>query len=146
MGKPGTGKTHLMQYFARNPKASYIHPTCKHISELYRQGWTSENIETIPYYSGYQMAHSDYMFGQKELGICFGDLGSESESSNFGNKRNVIEEIIFNRYESKMPFWFTHFTTNLNAEQLEQFYGERLRDRLREMCNVFLLENESWRK
>ena len=32
----------------------------------------------------------------------------------------------------------THLTSNLNAPELEQLYGDRLRSRLREMCNVLI--------
>jgi hypothetical protein len=32
--------------------------------------------------------------------------------------------------------WTTHITTNLNAEEIEERYGNRVRSRLREMVNV----------
>ena len=32
----------------------------------------------------------------------------------------------------------THLTSNLDAPELKQLYGDRLRSRLREMCNVLI--------
>lgn len=145
-GKPGSGKTHLMNFFCKNPKASYSLPTCKIVVERYAQGWNSDDRATIEFYSALKKAEFDHIYSQKVLGFCFGDLGAEvSESNSYGNKRNVMEEIIFNRYEANLDFCYTHFTTNLNTEELEKKYGSRFRDRLREMCNVYTLENESFR-
>lgn len=146
MGKSGTGKTHLMNFFSKNPKASYSLPTCKTIVELYSKGWTSNDMSTIEYYSVTKKAEAQHAWDQTELGFCFGDLGAENaEAKNYGNQRNVMEEIIFNRYESGIPFIYTHFTTNLNGQELEAKYGVRFRDRLKEMCNVFTLDGPSWR-
>lgn len=147
MGKPGVGKTHLMNHFAKNPKASYMVPTCKIITEKYSSKWSHEEKSTIEYYSELKRADIGHQWNQKELGSCFGDLGAEtSEASSYGNKRNVMEEIVFNRYEANLPFMYTHFTTNLSADELEKKYGSRFRDRLREMCNAYTLEGDSFRK
>jgi DNA replication protein DnaC len=147
VGKPGVGKTHLMNFFAKNPKASFTVPTCKIIVEKYANKWSSEEKSTIEYYSETRRADFGHQWDQVELGTCFGDLGAEtSDASSFGNRRNVIEEIVFNRYEASLPFHLTHFTTNLNASDIENKYGSRLRDRIREMCNVFAMDGDSWRK
>lgn len=145
LGVPGVGKTHLMNFFSKNPHASYIIPTCKTISEKYVNGWTRDGLSTIEFYSGLQDAEVGHVYDQINLGICFGDLGAESDGKNYGNTRNVIEEIVFNRYESKLPFKYTHFTSNLDAQMIGNKYGERMRDRLREMCNIFVLDGKSFR-
>ena len=145
LGVPGVGKTHLMNFFAKNPHASFIVPTCKVITEKYVQVWKRDDQSTIEYYSGLHSAEIGHVYDQAFLGTCFGDLGAESEGNSFGNKRNVIEEIVFNRYEAKLPFKYTHFTSNLTADMIGQKYGERMRDRLREMCNVFVLNGKSFR-
>lgn len=145
VGIPGVGKTHLMDFFKKNPRASYTVPTCKLISERYVQGWKRDDMSTIEYYSTLHTAEIGHPYNQEHLGVCFGDLGAESESNNYGNKRNVIEEIVFNRYEYKFPFKFTHFTSNFNLTMIGDKYGERMLDRLREMCNVLILEGESFR-
>ena len=61
----------------------------------------------------------------------------EQNARLYGNECNVLAEILLDRYD-----WFvtngmrTHLTRNLNAPELETLYGDRLRSRLREMCNV----------
>lgn len=145
LGIPGIGKTHLMNFFAKNPHASYTVPTCKVITEKYVQKFVRDDMSVIEYYSSLQKAEFGHIYDQEYLGICFGDLGAESEGNSYGNKRNVIEEIVFNRYESKIPFKYTHFTSNLDANMIKEKYGDRMRDRLREMCNVLVLTGESFR-
>lgn len=145
MGPPGVGKSHLMNYFIKNPHASYTIPTCKSIVEKYRTNWSRDEMSTTEFYSALQPAEFGHVYNQHFLGTCFGDLGSEQEANSYGNKRNVMEEIIFNRYETGLPFFYTHVTTNLDAEMIEKVYGQRLIDRLREMCNVLILKGESFR-
>lgn len=145
IGPPGVGKTHLMNFFKKNPNASYTIPTCKAIAERYTNQWTRDDMNTIEYYSCNQVAEVDHPYNQQHLGICFGDLGTESESNSYGNKRNVMEEIVFNRYESKIPFNLTHFTSNFNLEMLGKKYGPRFEDRIAEMCNIVILDGPSFR-
>ncbi|WP_298739169.1 hypothetical protein [uncultured Chitinophaga sp.] len=69
--------------------------------------------------------------------VCFDDLGCESNIPNYGIPFNTLAEILSIRYElfveDKM---FTHITTNLNADELEERYGARLRSRMSEMFNL----------
>jgi len=147
MGLPGTGKSHLMNFFSKNPKASYTVPTCKIIADKFRNNWNYEGQDTIHYYSNNTKAEVGHPWNQKELGICFHDLGAEPmESQSYGNKLNVLETILFNRYENKtLPMNTTHITTNLDEHQIEKLYGSRMRDRFREMFNVFVCKWESFR-
>lgn len=144
-GTPGAGKSHLMAFFSKNPHTSYSHVTCKAVAECYRTGWKRDELDTLEWYSFTLKAEAGHYWDQKELGYCFGDLGTEDEKNNFGNKMNVMEHIIFQRYENKLPFNMTHLTTNLNATEIEATYGLRVRDRLREMCNKIVLEGPSFR-
>jgi hypothetical protein len=134
-----------MNYFIKNPHASYTVPTCKSIIEKFRENWSRDELGTIEFYSKLQPAEFNHAYNQDHLGTCFGDLGSEELANSYGNKRNVIEEIIFNRYEAGLPFDYTHITTNLNSKMIETLYGERFIDRLREMCNAIVIEGESFR-
>ncbi|WP_313115057.1 ATPase [Aequorivita sediminis] len=88
--------------------------------------------------------------------FCFDDLGVEPEGKHFGNDCNVMGEILLSRYErytqchpeqpvlslskrsrkASIANNMTHITTNLNAEEIEDRYGNRVRSRLREMVNV----------
>ncbi len=52
-----------------------------------------------------------------------------------------------NRYDiGVMPFWYTHVTTNLSGDQIEENYGTRVRSRMREMFNMIILPGEDRRK
>ena len=67
---------------------------------------------------------------------CFDDLGTEDEVKQFGTQTNVMGQIIMMRYELfQNRNVLTHFTSNLTAPQIEKYYGDRVRSRLREMCN-----------
>jgi ATPase subunit of ABC transporter with duplicated ATPase domains len=157
MGPSGVGKTHLMSYFMTNPYSSFIHTTCKIVIERYRAGWKRDDKSTIEYYSGIIPSTHPQPFNQPTMGICFGDLGNEIEANSYGNKTEVMEEILFLRYEnyqpkeendgeSMLPFYQTHVTTNLDADMIERKYGTRIRSRMGEMFNVLPLVGESFRK
>ena len=92
--------------------------------------------------------HGDKHFNNYREGICyFADLGDENKSSsNYANKLEVMREMIMIRYE----LWIknktiTHFTTNLDAFQLYERYGERAFFRLFEMCNFCVMQGENKR-
>jgi|SRR5690554_970292 len=83
--------------------------------------------------------------------FCFDDLGVEPEGRHYGKECNVMGEILLSRYErftnyspknlyapleTRVSHNLTHITTNLNAEEIEDRYGNRVRSRLREMVNV----------
>lgn len=69
--------------------------------------------------------------------ICFDDMGVEPVGRHFGKDCNVIGEIILSRYELFLQHKIkTHATTNLNAEELEERYGSRVRSRMRELFNL----------
>lgn len=144
-GNPGTGKTHLMEYFQMNPKQCYRQPICKEIAEKFRTDFNYEGQDTIEYYSSIPKAKQPSPFNQEQVGFCFSDLGTEDDKNNFGNKMNVMEEIILMRYEKKVPFHFTHFTSNLGAQQIQDRYGVRFRDRIKESCNWMVMTGKSFR-
>lgn len=145
-GNVGVGKTHLLNFFATNPKQSYKLVTCREVAEKFRIGWQYEGTNTIEYYSSIPSAKHPQPYNQEVMGFCFGDLGYEDDKNNYGNKMNVMEEIIFRRYESHVPFHMTHFTTNLNAKELRSRYGERVYDRIKETMNWIVLEGTSFRE
>ncbi len=80
-------------------------------------------------------------YGKSLKVYCFDDLGIEKNQKHFGNECNTMGEILLFRYEiftqMKIP---THGTTNLNAEELEVLYGQRVRSRLREMYNLIAFD------
>ena len=86
-----------------------------------------------------------YENGMFDLGDCkvIDDIGTEISASNYGNKVDVIEMLILTLYQEKRP---THFTTNLNLEELTQRYGQRVVERLKEMCYIIVLEDTKFRE
>ncbi|MEM1337099.1 MAG: ATPase [Bacteroidota bacterium] len=75
----------------------------------------------------------DYGHGQF---FCFDDLGAEPMGRHFGKDCNVLGEILLSRHELFLERGIkTHATTNLNAQELEELYGNRVRSRMRELFN-----------
>lgn len=75
---------------------------------------------------------------------CFDDLGTEKQIKHFGNECNVMAEIILTRYDSFIYHkTMTHVTTNLSASELEAFYGDRVRSRMRQMFNLIAFDKDS---
>jgi len=75
---------------------------------------------------------------------CFDDLGTEDEVRHYGSVTNVLGQIILMRYELfQSRKVMTHFTSNLTSDQIGNHYGERVRSRLREMCNWIEYSPES---
>ncbi len=78
--------------------------------------------------------------------LCFDDMGVEPIGRFYGKDCNVMGEIILSRYDlflqSKGKIR-THATTNLNAEELEEMYGIRVRSRMRELFNLISFDKKS---
>lgn len=73
--------------------------------------------------------------------FCFDDLGVEPMGRHYGKDCNVMGEILLSRYELFLKTKIkTHATTNLNAEELEELYGNRVRSRMRELFNLIAFE------
>lgn len=136
-GPIGCGKTTLMTLFNfLAPKENkYYVKSCREVSfEFIKEGY-----EVIHKYSKPRLH-------QKKVGtICFDDLGTESNLKYFGNECNVMGEILLSRYDSfnhndSSRRTLTHLTTNLSASEIEQFYGNRIRSRLRESFNLIAFD------
>ena len=75
---------------------------------------------------------------------CFDDLGVEHVGRYYGKDCNVMGEILISRYDIfKQKGIKTHITTNLNADELQEKYGERVRSRMREMFNLISFDENS---
>ncbi|NEW77909.1 MAG: ATPase [Gelidibacter sp.] len=86
---------------------------------------------------------------------CFDDLGIEPTGCHYTKECNVMGEILLSRHDlyinsknlvAERGRSKTHITTNLNAEELEQRYGNRVRSRLREMLNVIAFDSKDKRQ
>lgn len=75
---------------------------------------------------------------------CFDDLGVETTGRHFGKDCNVMGEIFLSRYDLFLQRKTrTHATTNLNAQELEERYGNRVRSRMRQLFNLIAFDKES---
>jgi DNA replication protein DnaC len=79
--------------------------------------------------------------------FCFDDLGVEPLGRHYGKDCNVMGEIIVSRYDLFLQHHIkTHATTNLNAEELEDHYGNRVRSRMWELFNLIAFDSASTNK
>lgn len=75
---------------------------------------------------------------------CFDDLGLEATGRHFGKDCNVMGEILLSRHEFFLNHNIrTHATTNLNAQELEERYGNRVRSRMRQLFNLIAFDHKS---
>jgi energy-coupling factor transporter ATP-binding protein EcfA2 len=146
LGPVGCGKSTLMRWFAHHATdQKYSVLSCWQVVRKYEQegpnvlqsyGWQSFRKKP----SGYGMA----LQYDQPITYCFDDLGAEPSYLRYGQPIQVMEEILLDRYEHFVRYGMkTHLTTNLNAQELEQRYGERLRSRLREMCNLISFSTDA---
>lgn len=141
-GAIGTGKTTAMKVFSKIFRFGIV--STRYIIREF-------NIEGMPVLNNYGR-NSFTMQGapleKNPITICFDDLGMEETNSQlYGNKANVIGEILLDRYDCFIDTgMITHATTNLLMKDLENIYGDRIRDRMREMMNLIIFEGGSLRK
>lgn len=126
-GQPGNGKTTLMQamYDLCKFKGDYpLFTSGKRIVSVVEDGMPMSSF-------------------QDEKLMFIDDLGAErKEVQNYGNVLTPMIDLLEHRYAKRL---FTVVTTNLDADQLGEKYGARLRDRFREMFIVVPFTNRSFR-
>jgi len=140
-GGVGVGKSTLMQMFQRNAIFSYRLISCRDIES----DFSVHGFETIDKYSKLcDIATNANPFGHQQIGYCFDDLGTENAiTKHFGNAKNVMADILLNRYDDKLDPRSTHITTNLSVDEIEQFYGTRVIDRIRENFNMITFDKDA---
>lgn len=144
-GDIGTGKTLSMKIMQKIFKGFQIINTRYIVREYIEDGISILNIYGKNSFQKTVNNQNDYL---KPAIKCFDDFGLENVNAKmYGNQQNVMEEIILDRYDMLIAYGMkTYATTNLSPELLEQTYGERVRDRLREMMNYITLTGTSKRK
>lgn len=135
-GPVGCGKTSLMflmNYFSSQGHCYKIKP-CRDIAfEFAAKGYDA----LVPFT---KKEHKQ----NRLTPYCFDDLGTEKQIKHFGNECNVMAEIILSRYDSFIhEKSITHVTTNLSASELEAYYGDRVRSRMRQMFNLIAFDVQS---
>ena len=132
-GPIGSGKTslmNLMKHLTHIEHKFYV-KTCREVGFEFIQ----EGYQIIHKYSIGKLYHSEAKT------ICFDDLGIENNLKYFGNDCNVMAEILLSRYDIYISKNIrTHLTTNLSASEIETMYGNRVRSRLRSMCNLIAFD------
>ena len=132
-GNVGCGKTTIMTVFrAFLPRENrYTIKSCREVSFQFSEFGYSV-IKKCSKVSLVKPIDSNY---------CFDDLGSEQTIKHFGNECNVMGEIILSRYDRFISNKIiTHITTNLTSSEIEDYYGTRVRSRMREMFNLVSYE------
>lgn len=128
-GPVGCGKTSLMKllrYIVPHQKPYKIIPV--------------RNIVFGFNYLGYKTIED---YGNSNY-FCFDDLGVEPIGRHYGKDCNVMGEIILSRYDLFLENHIkTHATTNLNAQELEERYGNRVRSRMRQLFNLVAFDHAS---
>lgn len=82
--------------------------------------------------------------GNRHKILCFDDLGAENNKKFYGSEFNTMAEILLKRYNLQVNHGIlTHATTNLNADELSDLYGNRVRSRLRKMFNLISFPRET---
>lgn len=132
-GKPGTGKTHLACGIARTLMENLhsalfltVLSAIRHIKETYRQGSDRSESQAID-----DLLSPDLLI-LDEVGA---QLGSEHE-------KMLMFEVINERYQQCRS---TILISNLNADELTAFMGDRVMDRFRESGAVVAFDWASHR-
>ncbi|WP_445737695.1 ATPase [Mariniflexile sp.] len=111
----------------------------------------------VPYQKPYKIIPArNIVFGFNHVGyktiedygstnyFCFDDLGVEPIGRHYGKDCNVLGEVMLSRYDLFLEHGVkTHATTNLNAQELETRYGNRVRSRMRELFNLIAFDRGS---
>lgn len=128
-GPVGCGKTsliRLLKYLVPHRKPYEVVPTRNIVF-----GFNHIGYKTIEDYGNTQF-------------FCFDDLGVEPMGRHYGKDCNVMGEILLSRHDLFMDKKIkTHATTNLNAAELEELYGIRVRSRMRQLFNLVAFDKGS---
>jgi DNA replication protein DnaC len=145
IGGIGAGKTAMMKVYQRLLKDTPMRfklvngYDLKDLSELY----TTEQIK-------------DSYGGSYYGDLYIDDIGFASGVKRYGNDVNLIRDILIERYDLFISSGYkTHLSSNIVAfmkndikemPTLQKLYGERVVDRIKEMCELIIFKGESKRK
>lgn len=143
-GRIGCGKSSLMRLFGVNQRQVYMIKTANEVAEK----WLLNGED---YFAGLIKPHMLPVndvdnFYHRFAGLCIDDVGTEEIKTSFGNRKNVIGDLIEARYHEHAAGPLLHLTTNLNWETLKEHYGARVASRLQETMNMIQYKGEDRRK
>jgi len=143
-GNWGTGKTWMMRLFQKNNRRVYHVVEAKDLAILYKKAGDEAIVQ---YKQKIKNAFNDpSVFFQTEAALCVEDIGAEDVKGNFGDKSNIVGDIVEGRYVNKCLVGWFHGTTNYTSEQLKEYYSGRVTSRLRESVNLIELGGPDRRK
>ena len=139
-GNNGTGKTTILKIIQE-----FSHAIGK------RDAWGNEygfRINSVPVICG--IYEKEGRGGIEQFATlrrqAFDELGAEEViTGHYGTPLNVMQYILMRRYDRRFDS-FTHVTTNLTKEELQERYGDRVYDRCKEMFNFIHLGGTTNRK
>lgn len=142
IGNIGCGKTKMLKGFNINPTNSFVSVSTRKVVGEYCDK-TNGGPNVINKYSDLVSVNPKEHLGQRHVGRLFDDLGTEDVGKHMGNELNVMANIILDRYDLNELKGKTHVTSNLTATEIEEFYGGRVRSRIREMFNWIKFDPEA---
>jgi DNA replication protein DnaC len=149
MGSVGTGKTFIFEV-AHQVLLRIQSPVCLrlvHVNEL-EQGYSSQgNIIFDQFGRTFrQKTQNEINDTSRPITVILDDMGSESGKACFwGNKVDVVSELIIERYKHIRIGMVTHATTNLEQDEIFERYGKRSFDRMLDLMDFIDLGGKSRR-
>lgn len=138
IGGVGCGKTSMLRAFYEIGRE--IYDKYRDTFMLFRMISCNSLVRE---YENLEQQERDFFFKKYINGtMYFDDFGTEPEASNFG-KRNLMKDILEERYLKEKK---CYLTTNLTLNQIEEKYGFRVYDRIKEAFNVIIMDGKSFRK
>jgi energy-coupling factor transporter ATP-binding protein EcfA2 len=137
-GPVGCGKTAIMHIIRRicDPQRAFLLRPCSQVALEF----ANEGHDVIYRYT----SRSFCLYNKQPRTVCFDDLGFEYDAPYYGSTCNTMAEILSLRYDLFMEHgMLTHATTNLNSEELEKRYGNRIRSRMRQLFNLITFPKTS---
>ena len=145
-GPNGTGKSELMLCFQKYVFYRRYRYFRIESAESLNIKYKIHGAKIIEEYSTNQREVNIGIYKNKpfDLNIC--DFGFQGAARHYGDSEQVIDSILFLRYDLLKKGIRTHLTTNLKREQIEEHYKGRLNSRFYEMFNWIELKGNDRRK
>lgn len=150
-GPTGCGKTTAAEWcrWAANkgrPKQEWVQ--MRNVLDIYddiydvmqREGHMSEDKK-----AAYGLTHGECLH-EHSRDLIIDDLGAEPRMAiHYGQRSCPLQEMLMRRYVA-YPEAKTYITTNLTMDEIAREYGDRVRSRLEEMCDVITLQGVDLRR
>jgi len=156
MGGVGSGKTLLMRGYNKficqfRNDAVYFYPgysevaTYNLVSGFAQYGYEIFNKEITGIFNNQsKRVTANVTVRLLNCNLFIDDIGSEDTTAFYGNSTNVVYILLLRRYDDLK--YKTYGTTNLDANALRSYYGDRVFSRMKEMFNVIYLQGGDRRK